>query len=208
MNAIATDDENVIMLKAWWQKNRSWFLTLVIVLAVGFAGYKYYAHKQLKTTEAASILFTEFFGAHEEGNTELTASLAQQLQKDYSHTPYANTVALMLAHDAVNKNDLAQADTQLSWIVDKGSAFAKDIARARLAQVKIAQNDPQAALKLLEGIAAGEYQPLHDEIKGDAYFALKNYPDARTAYTQAAEGYVKVGLETHLLQFKLDALPL
>lgn len=208
MNAIATDEENVMMLKVWWQKNRTWLLTLIIVVALGFAGYKYYTHKQLATTQAASLLFTEFFGAHEQGNMELATTLAQQLQQDYAHTPYANTVTLMVAHDAANKNDLPTVSTQLSWIVEKGAPFAKDIARARLAQVKIAQQDPEAALTLLSAIEPGEYQVLHDEVKGDALFALHRYGEARTAYTAALQGYAALGLETHLLQFKLDALPL
>ncbi len=38
-------------------------------------------------------------------------------------------------------------------------------------------------------------------------YALKRYAEARTAYTAAVQGYTTMGLETHLLQFKLDALP-
>lgn len=207
MNAIATDEENVMMLKVWWQKNRAWLLTLIIIVAVGFGGYKYYTHQQLKTTEKASLLFTEFYGAHAQGNAQLATTLADQLQKDYAKTPYANTVALMLAHDAAGKNDLEQASQQLTWIVNQGAPFAKDIARARLAQVKIAQQEPEAALTLLTAIEPSEYQPLHDEVKGDAMYALKRYAEARTAYTAAVQGYTTMGLETHLLQFKLDALP-
>ncbi len=207
MNAIATDEENVMMLKVWWQKNRAWLLTVIILVAAGFAAFQYYSSKQQKTTETASLLFTEFFGAHAEGNQELTATLAKQLQQDYSQTPYANTVALIIARDAVNKNDLATATQELSWIVEKGAPFAKDIAIARLAQLKLAQQDPEAALKLVANVKGGEYQPLLDEVKGDALFALKRYPDARTAYSAAIDGYSKLGLETHLLQFKLDALP-
>ncbi len=207
MNAIATDEEKVMMIKVWWQKNRTWVLATLVIAILAFAGMKYYTHERLKDTEAASALFTEFFGAHEEGQMDLANGFVKQLQQDYSHTPYANTVALILAHDAVLKNDLATADAQLSWIVDKGSPFAKDIARARLAQVKLAQSEPDAALKLLEGIEPGEYQPLHDEVKGDAYFALKRYADARTAYAAALKAYTTIGLEAHLLQFKLDALP-
>ncbi len=58
----------------------------------------------------------------------------------------------MLAHDAAGKNDLEQASQQLTWIVNQGAPFAKDIARARLAQVKIAQQEPEAALTLLTAI--------------------------------------------------------
>ncbi|MGA2655574.1 MAG: tetratricopeptide repeat protein [Gammaproteobacteria bacterium] len=208
MNAIATDEENVMMIKVWWQKNRKWLVTVIVLAAVGFGAYKYYTGKQNSTAEAASLLFTEFFGAHEQGDPELTASLAKQIHENYPTTPYANTVALMLAHDAVDKNDLKAAAEQLSWIVDKGPAFGKEIARARLAQVKIAEQDPEAALKLVSDVNAGEYQPLIEEVKGDALFALKRYKDARTAYTSALDGYTKLGLEAHLLQFKLDALPL
>lgn len=206
-NTVATDEENVIRLKLWWQKNRTWLLTVIILALAGFGVFKYYTGQQQKTTEAASLLFTEFFGAHAEGNQDLINQLSTQLQQDYAQTPYANTVALILARDAVGKNDLAAANQQLTWILEKGAPFAKEIATARLAQVKIAQQDPEGALKLVSDAKGGEYQPLFDEIKGDALFALKRYKDAREAYNAAIDGYSQLGLETHLLQFKLDALP-
>lgn len=207
MNAIATDEENVIMLKAWWHKNRSWLLTAIIVIVVGVVGFKYYAHKQLNTAQSASLLFTEFFGAHEEGNAELAASLAAELQKDYAHTPYANAIALILAKDAVDKSDLQQASTQLTWIIEKGSPYAKEIARIRLSQVKLAQQEPEAALDLLSGIVPDEYQALHEEAKGDALYALQRYDEARTAYMAALQAFTVAGYEPFLLQFKINALP-
>lgn len=207
MNAIATDEEKVMMLKVWWQKNWKRLLSIIVIFAIVFGGFKYYTQQQLNKTQAASALFTEFFGAHEEGQMDLAATLATQLQKDYSHTPYANTVALMLTHDAVIANNLEKASEQLTWIINQGSPFAKEIARARLAQIKIAQQEPQAALTLLEGIPPHEYQPLHDEVKGDALIALQRYSEARVAYAAALKAYTDMGLESHLLKFKLDALP-
>jgi len=207
VNAIATEEERVMMLKVWWQRNRGWLLGLVVVFVVGFFGYKYYSGEQLKRAEQASLLFTDFFGAYEANDMERANTVAAQLQKDYKNTPYANSVALFFAQEAVDQNDLAKADEQLSWVIHNGAGFAKDIARARLAQVKLAQQQPDEALKLVNEISPGSYQPLYDDIKGDALVELKRYSEARTAYIAALEAYRALGFETHLLQFKADALP-
>lgn len=207
MKPIATEEERVMMLKVWWQKNRTWLLSTVIVAALGYAGFKYYTHDQQKTAEAASLLFTEFFGAYEGGDATLATSLAEQMRTQYAHTPYANSVELILAQQAVDQENLPAADEHLTWIVNQGTGFAKDIAKARLAQVKLAQGQPEEALKLVETSFMADYQPLYDEIKGDVLVELKRYSDARVAYDNALQGYTELGFQTHLLQFKLDALP-
>jgi predicted negative regulator of RcsB-dependent stress response len=207
VNAIATDEENVMMIKVWWQKNRTWLLSVIVIFALGFAGYKYYTNEQTKTAEQASLLFTEFFGAYESGDMETAMTLGTQIQTDHPHTPYANSVALLFAQVAANANDLAKTAEHLTWIVDKGPGFAKDIAKVRLAQVKLAQGEGDAALALLNRTAADSYQPLYDEVKGDVLVSMQRYKDARVAYDAALQGYTELGFQTHLLEFKMDALP-
>ncbi len=208
MSNVATEEERVMMLKVWWQKNRTWLMSVLVVAIVGFFGVRYYHSEKAKTAEHASVLFNEFFAAVVEGNQESSAELATQIQKEYPRTPYANTAALFQAHSAVVSNDLDTASERLTWLIEKSEAkFAKDIARVRLAQIKMAQGDNEGALKLLDFTPEDAYRPLFHEVKGDVLVALQRYSDARTAYDAALQEYTELGFQAHLLQFKFDELP-
>lgn len=95
----------------------------------------------------------------------------------------------------------------LDWVI----RHAKDdslklLARLRLARIKLAVGDPQAALTALAGVNAGGFAPLYAELRGDAYAKLGKADDARAAYTQALAQWAPDMGDKSMVQMKLNDL--
>ncbi|MEJ2654706.1 MAG: tetratricopeptide repeat protein, partial [Acidihalobacter sp.] len=103
------------------------------------------------------------------------------------------------------KLDAAAVDLQ--WVADHGSQQSlQRIAVLRLAQVRIAQKKPDAALSLLKTGFSEAYMPLVKEVEGDAWEVKGNAQRARAAYEQALAGAQIAGLPVDGLKMKIAAL--
>ena len=82
----------------------------------------------------------------------------------------------------------------------------KNLARVRLLKVLLAEGKASEALALingLEGSARARFEAAFQELKGDAYVALGQEREARTAYKKAIE----FGRKSRFLNLKIEDLP-
>jgi len=114
------------------------------------------------------------------------SELAEHLKKDYAATYYGQAVHLLLAEDAVKKNDLATAEQELTALVDaKAHEPLAVTAHLRLARVLYAEAKYEAALAQLDGKVADGYKSLFGELRGDILAAQGQDDKARLAYSDA-----------------------
>ncbi|MBX9705440.1 MAG: tetratricopeptide repeat protein, partial [Gammaproteobacteria bacterium] len=127
--------------------------------------------------------------------------------QQFPSTPYASYAAFILADQAVSANDYAQAATQLQWVVDHAKANnISQLARVRLARVLLAQQQPQKALDTLD-TTIDVFPGLAATVRGDAYTALGNTVQARTAYQEAVNSLPQQSALWNLVNMKLNDLP-
>ena len=198
-----TDDERVEDLKKWWKENGASIIVGIALGVIAIFGWQYWGSYRNTQAEAASRAYDAFVEAVEKPDADQARQRGQALTADFSKSPYATLAVLRLAKLAVDSGDNTAASQHLEWVISNAQLDEfKDIARLRLARVKLAADQPAEAEKLLDGIATTNLKAEREELRGDLALAGKNLDKARTAYAAA----LAASGGNRLLQLKLDNL--
>lgn len=205
-----TDDEELAVIKDWWQRNGKPLLTgsvLALVVVFGWQGWQKY---QASQSHGASMVYQQLLetALNPSGQPDpaKVAELANTLKSDFAGTHYAQYGSLFVAKVAVEAGKLDDAAAELQAIVDKPvDDTLAELARQRLARVLAAQDKVVEALKLLEGDADQAYLASREELKGDLLVKLGRNDDAYAAYVKAKAALAEEAAVGGL-QMKLDDL--
>jgi len=205
-----TDDEELAVIKDWWQRNGKPLLTgsvLALVVVFGWQGWQKY---QASQSHGASMVYQQLLetALNPSGQPDpaKVAELANTLKSDFAGTHYAQYGSLFVAKVAVEAGKLDDAAAELQAIVDKPvDDTLAELARQRLARVLAAQDKVEEALKLLEGDADQAYLASREELKGDLLVKLGRNDDAYAAYVKAKAALAEEAAVGGL-QMKLDDL--
>lgn len=202
-----TEQEQVELLKNWIKQYAVVIIAGVTMSIIAITGWRYWQEHQMKILNHASSIYDKMLVNRAQNDASNTDDRANKLLEHYPQTTYAQLAAFMLARDAINKKDYKEAEKQYNWVLDHSKdSSLKQIARLRLARILIAEGKPEEALKTLEKIDDKSFNGLTDEIKGDAYYAMKNTTMARDAYKQALVELPNAEVIRPLLQMKYDNL--
>jgi predicted negative regulator of RcsB-dependent stress response len=208
METNVTEDQQLAEFKKWWKENGSAIITGIILgLAVLFGAKAWFAWQENIAREASGI-YAVMITALESGKSRAVSEKAGMLIADYSNTPYAALAALALAKMRVEEGELEAAATQLQWVLDNGGAdFVRDTARLRLARVKLAQGDPDAAEAVLgQGGSSNAAEVLFAELRGDIHLSRGDRDQALASYQRALAAMGDEFTGRALLQLKYDDL--
>jgi predicted negative regulator of RcsB-dependent stress response len=205
-----TDDEELAVIKDWWQRNGMPLLTgvvLALVVVLGWQGWQQYQSNQ---AHGASIVYQQLLEAalDPSGKPDAgkVAELANTLKNDYAGTHYAQYGSLFVAKVAVEAGKLDDAAAELQSIVNKpADESVGELARQRLARVLAAQNKAEDALKLLDAKVEPAFTAGREELKGDVLVQLGRADDAHAAY-EKAKAALSEDAAVGGLQMKLDDL--
>ncbi len=205
-----TDDEELAVIKDWWQRNGKPLLTgsvLALVLVFGWQGWQKY---QANQAHGASMVYQQLLetALNPSGQPDpaKVAELANTLKSDFAGSHYAQYGRLFVAKVAVESGKLDDAAAELQAILDKPvDDTLAELARQRLARVLAAQDKVEEALKLLEGDAGQAYLASREELKGDLLVKLGRSDDAYAAYVKAKAALAEEAAVGGL-QMKLDDL--
>jgi len=207
MNMHISEDEQVEALKKWWKENGTAVIIGVAIglgIIVGFWKWREYT-SQLQYE--ASDIYIQFTDALAEKNAETMASRYQTLIKDYSGTSYAVMAAMQMAKQAIEKNDLDKADSELRWALDHaGQDVIAHLARVRLARVLLAKQKVDEALTLIQGLKPSSFDAEYAEIRGDIYRQKGNASEARKAYQTALDSSLYSGKRREFVRMKMSDL--
>jgi predicted negative regulator of RcsB-dependent stress response len=202
-----TEQEQVEQLKKWLKIYGIPALLGVLAGIAIFYGWNGYQTHHLHTLTHASKIYDEMLTDRAQNNKEATLIQAQKLASHYPSTPYGEVAKLMSAQDAVNKKDYPEAIKQLSWIAKHANqATIRELARIRMARVYLTQQQPNEAIKILKKVDDKSFNALVNEVMGDAYLALNQIGEAKTAYQQALQELPDSEQIRPLLEMKLDNL--
>jgi predicted negative regulator of RcsB-dependent stress response len=205
-----TDDEELAVIKDWWQRNGMPLLTgslLALVLVFGWQGWQKY---QASQAHGASMVYQQLLetALNPSGQPDpaRVAELASRLKSDFAGSHYAQYGSLFVAKVAVESGKLDDAAAELHTIVDKPvDDTLAELARQRLARVLAAQDKVEEALKLLEGDADQAYLASREELKGDLLVRLGRSDEAYASYVKAKAALAEEAAVGGL-QMKLDDL--
>lgn len=205
-----TEEEELAVIKDWWQRNGKPLLTgsaLALVVVFGWQGWQKY---QTSQSAGASQLYQQLLetALNPSGQPDAAkvAELANRLKNDFADSHYAQYGSLFVAKVAVESGKLDDAVAELQAIVAKPvDATLGELARQRLARVLAAQEKAEEALKLLEGEVDQAYLASREELKGDLLVRLGRSDDAHAAYLKAKAALAE-DAAVGGLQMKLDDL--
>lgn len=205
-----TDDEELAVIKDWWQRNGMPLLTGVVLALVAVFGWQGWQKYQSNQSQGASLVYQQLLEAalvpSGKPDAGKVAELASTLKNDFAGTHYAQYGSLFVAKVAVEAGKLDDAANELQAIVDKPvDGNLAELARQRLARVLAAQDKAEAALKLLEADVEPAFAASREELKGDLLVQLGRADDAHAAY-EKAKAALSEDAAVGGLQMKLDDL--
>jgi predicted negative regulator of RcsB-dependent stress response len=200
--------ERLEMVKTWWRENYQAIVAGALLAVVIVGGWRYWQYRTQSRSQAASTLFGQLNESITKKDGVTAQKFGDQLMNDYSDTPYAAQAALALAADAANNGKAADGVQKLEWVMQHSKDEGlKLLARLRAARLKLSIGDAQAAIAELSGVDADGFEPLYDELRGDAYVKLGKTEDARGAYKKALAAWTDALGDHSLLDMKLNSLP-
>mgnify|MGYP003402238249 FL=1 len=205
-----TEDEELAVIRDWWQRNGKPLLTGSALALVVVFGWQAWQKHQVTEAQGASVLYQQLLEnslvADGQADVGKVAELAGKLKADYAGSHYAQYASLLLAKVAVEAGKLDDARAELQAVLDKpADATLGELARQRLARVLAAQDKTEEALKLLAGDADQAFVATREELKGDLLVKLERSDEALQAY-EKAKAALTAEAAVGGLQIKIDDL--
>ena len=205
-----TEDEELAVIRDWWQRNGKPLLTGSALALVVVFGWQAWQKHQVSEAQGASVLYQQLLEsslvADGQADVGKVAELAGKLKTDYAGSHYAQYASLLLAKVAVEAGKLDDARAELQAVLDKpADATLGELARQRLARVLAAQDKTEDALKLLAGDADQAFVAAREELKGDLLVKLERSDEALQAY-EKAKAALTAEAAVGGLQIKIDDL--
>jgi predicted negative regulator of RcsB-dependent stress response len=193
MKKMATFDleeqEQISELKTWWKMYGNLVTAVLLVVAIGVAGWQGWNWYQRKQATEASAVYAVLQRAVAERDAKRVRDAAGELAEKYPGTVYAAMGALTSARMQFDAGDLKTAKAQLQWVVGQaGDKDLRDLARLRLAHVLFDEQAADEALKLLAEAPAPAFAARYAELKGDILAAQGKKAEAKAAYQGAIAG--------------------
>lgn len=201
------EQEQVELLKAWWNKNGNIVIWIAVVALLAFSGWTAFNSYQQKQSLAASALYDEVQRAASlKDNGKVQAAAAAVVEK-YAGSSYASLASFVAAKSAFEAGDLKTAKSQLGWVVEKSkSSELKSIARLRLSSIALDEKNFEEGYKLLAGEFPKDFEGDVLDHKADLLVGQDKINDARVAYKSALDKMPEKHAGRQLVQIKLDAL--
>ena len=203
-----SDEERLEMAKKWWLENYKSIIAGALIAVVVVGGWRYWEYRTTSRSQVAALLFNQLADAMAKQDKDGALKTGNQILTTYSDTPYAAQAALVLAQLQASTGKPADGGQMLEWVMKNSKDDGlKLLARLRLARIKLAMNDAQGALDTLNGVDAGGFAPLYDDLRGDAEVKLGKSAEARAAYQQALLAWTDNLGDRSLIEMKINSPP-
>lgn len=177
------------VVKKWLAENGSAIVMGLVIAFGGLFGFKQWQSWQISNKQQASAEFEVVSELLLDGQLDSAMSNYQNLQENYSKSPYASLAALQMAKARLEASQPELAINLYQFVVENGHPKALSVvARERLSRVYLDQGRADEALDLL--LNAGDisgFESRFAEVKGDIYFSQGKTDEAISAYLEALE---------------------
>jgi predicted negative regulator of RcsB-dependent stress response len=203
-----TEDEQVEALKKWWKENGNSAIFGVVLGLMAIFGWREWNDYKAEQAAAASQLYQEMTIAVRDNQTDVASESAEKIVSSYDSTGYAVFAKLGLAKIAVTSGELDQALSNLQWALDNtDQETLRHIITLRIVEILITQSKLSEAESLLaKNRNRGDFNSSYVELEGDIQRLQGNTNAAAESYQRAFDLAQESGLDTTLLDMKIDDL--
>jgi predicted negative regulator of RcsB-dependent stress response len=193
--------------KEWARENGLWIVAGLALGALGWGGWVWYHERRTTQAEVASARYEEMIEAFARNDKTRGYMIADDLNREYSWTPYAPLATLMAARFHVEANELDKAAASLKSVMEAASdEEIRLVALIRLARVQAAQGKYDDALATLKVDEPGEFDTRLADTRGDVLLAKGDRAGALREYLAARAGENKGRIDVDLLDLKIRDL--
>ena len=209
MDEFLSEKEQIQYIREWWQENRSYILTALIIVIGGVTGNNAWKSSVIEKQLSASSLYESLAVEISENNLEAGEMISDQISEDYSDTVYYEKAKLAMAYFYMSQSRDEDAANSLRSILSKSSDSELSlIAEMRLAKIMLYQKKYQEVIDMLKGNIGHAFETKYSELLGDAYFGLEEFDKAEFAYMAALKNTNQAQIvDASLIQMKINDLP-
>lgn len=209
MDEFLSEKEQIQYIREWWQENRSYILTALIIVIGGVTGNNAWKSSVTEKQLSASSLYESLAVEISENNLEAGEMISDQISEDYSDTVYYEKAKLAMAYFYMSQSRDEDAANSLRNILSKSSDSELSlIAEMRLAKIMLYQKKYQEVIDMLKGNIGHAFETKYSELLGDAYFGLEEFDKAEFAYMAALKNTNQAQIvDASLIQMKINDLP-
>ena len=198
------EQERLAELKGWWEDNRWYVIGGIVAAIVAFGAWKaWQAYEARRVAEAAAMYRPV---AEAKSDAKKQSEAASALIAKHPGSYYASEAALVLAKNAFEQGNHAEARKHLEWVAKNGVDAHRGIARLRLAAVMLDEKKFDEALKMLDSVNEPSYAAMAADLRGDVMLSQGRADEARAAYKAAVEKAGDRNPLKQISQTKLEAL--
>ncbi len=200
------EQEQLAAFKAWWKEHGGAIVLGAILALAAIAAWNGWTWYQRSQAAQAAVLYDTLQKAARASDLKATRDTAGAILENFPRTAYAPLAALVSAKVQFQAGDLKTARAQLQWVIEHAkSDEIRSIAALRLASVLLDDNEPDAALKVLEARPHPGFEALYASQRGDILATQNKRSEARAAYKAALEK-AEPGTLRETLRLKFEAL--
>lgn len=201
------EHEQSEVVRKWLADNLGSILWGIIGGLVLVAGYQFWMKLSTERQEQAQIQYLSLVEAADKKDDAQVAQIGKVLREKFPRSPYASFAAMREADTLIAQGKPDEGAQLLEFAREHAKLDElKELVTLRLARVRLAQGQADAALKLLDGDAAETFKAVRLELRGDALVALHREAEARTAYEQALTLVDAAAPNRQLLEMKSNEL--
>ena len=205
MSTYITEEEQLEAIKKWWKKYQTLLTSVLTVVLLLIAGYRYWDWHVEKVNQQASNAYERLMVAVSQKDIKAIRAYAKQLSTHYRQTIYGDVARLSMAHYFVTHDHVSDAREALTYVVDHSKMPAlRQIASIRLARILLSEKAYDQALFQLDKINEATYLPLVNELKGDVLVAMGHKLEAKKRYQEAMLDVKTRGVANPFLEMKLN----
>lgn len=200
------EQEQVDEFRLWWNQNGKLVIaaaTLFVLAAAGVQGWRWWNGQQ---QQQAFALYEQSLQHASGNNAKGVKQTTGAIMDGYGSTGYASLAAWLAGRVNLEAGDRESALAQFQYALDHARDDAsRDLARIRLAALRLDGGDAAGAVSLLSDKMMPAYAALAANLKGDALMALKRPAEARAAWQSAFEGMTDADPLKALIEIKMDS---
>ena len=208
MDENLTDQQQADRVKQWLLENGPFILGGLLLGLGGLFGWNWWQDYQVRRGVEAADMYQQVIRAVQSSQPVRATELEDQLESDYSGTPYVDLSRFAIARMYMDRNEPGQAASYLQEIVDSTDDInLRRVAQLRLARVYHQMQDYEAGLAALQDIDENSaFATRFHEVRGDIYAAMGRTADARAQYEEAINAVEPGVVDRGYVQAKLNSL--
>jgi len=196
------------VVKKWLTENGSAIVMGLVIAFGGLFGFKQWQGWQETNKQTASAEFEVLSELLVAGQLDAAMSNFQNLQDDYSSSPYTSLAALQMARARLLAKQPDLAIKLFRFVADNGYPRALAVvAQERLARVLLDQGQADEALAVLQSASdISGFESRFAEVRGDIYSSQGKTQAAIAAYLEALETLEEGYGDRTTLVLKLESM--